>query len=64
MGAEKAYSNINMHCRKLRPIASSRQIAFQMTGAAFEEGPAGSSSPFFMASNAIQGMKTVMTGLP
>jgi type VI secretion system protein ImpL len=63
MVAEKAYMQYKNALQEITSIASSRQIAFQMTGEVFEENPAISISPFFIAQNAIQDMETAMTGL-
>jgi len=48
---------------KIAPIASSRQLAFQMIGVVFSEDPVISNSPFFLARNEVNNMKKAMTGV-
>jgi type VI secretion system protein ImpL len=60
--AAKAYEQYKNALQEITPIASSRRLAFQITGSVFGEDSASSTSPFFVAQNAVQGMKTAMTG--
>jgi type VI secretion system protein ImpL len=60
--AAEAYEQYKNALKEITPIASSRRLAFQMAGVVFGDDPVSSTSPFFIAQNAVQGMKTAMTG--
>ena len=58
--AGKVFQTYSQALEKLRPLAASRQLAFETAGATLSKDPASNASPFFEASRAIDSLKATL----